>query len=275
MSIFKKAASLAIALGLTTGALQAGDVLDRVMSEGVLRMATDPAWAPQSFLNDDNEMDGFDVSVGRAIAAKLGVEIEFVTPDWSLITAGNWAGRWDMSVGSMTPTKERAEVLNFPAIYYYVPASVGVHNDSPAQAVSDLNGKTIGVSAASTWENYLRHDLTIDAEGVPTFEYQIEPGEIRTYGTDIPVVNELRLGDGIRINAMIGSLPNLTEAIKNGYPIRVLGDPVFYEPLAVAIDLGDQEFNDKLAGIVDELRSEGTLAELSLKWYGVDYANTK
>lgn len=275
MSILRKAASLAVALGLTAGAVQAGDVLDRVMADGVLRMATDPAWAPQSFLNDNNEMDGFDVEVGRAIAAKLGVDIDFVTPDWSLITAGNWAGRWDMSVGSMTPTKERAEVLNFPAIYYYVPASVGVHNDSPAQTLADLNGKTIGVSAASTWENYLRHDLTIDAEGVPAFEYQIEPGEIRTYGTDIPVVNELRLGDGVRINAMIGSLPNLLEAIKNDYPIRVLGDPVFYEPLAVAIDLGDQEFNDKLAGIVEELRAEGVLAELSLKWYGVDYANTK
>lgn len=275
MSILRKAASVAVALGLTAGAVQAGDVLDRVMADGVLRMATDPAWAPQSFLNDNNEMDGFDVEVGRAIAAKLGVDIDFVTPDWSLITAGNWAGRWDMSVGSMTPTKERAEVLNFPAIYYYVPASVGVHNDSPAQTLADLNGKTIGVSAASTWENYLRHDLTIDAEGVPTFDYQIEPGEIRTYGTDIPVVNELRLGDGVRINAMIGSLPNLLEAIKNDYPIRVLGDPVFYEPLAVAIDLGDQEFNDKLAGIVEELRAEGVLAELSLKWYGVDYANTK
>ncbi|MGB0901690.1 transporter substrate-binding domain-containing protein [Halocynthiibacter sp.] len=275
MSILRKAASVAVALGLTAGAVQAGDVLDRVMADGVLRMATDPAWAPQSFLNDNNEMDGFDVEVGRAIAAKLGVDIDFVTPDWSLITAGNWAGRWDMSVGSMTPTKERAEVLNFPAIYYYVPASVGVHNDSPAQTLADLNGKTIGVSAASTWENYLRHDLTIDAEGVPAFEYQIEPGEIRTYGTDIPVVNELRLGDGVRINAMIGSLPNLLEAIKNDYPIRVLGDPVFYEPLAVAIDLGDQEFNDKLAGIVEELRAEGVLAELSLKWYGVDYANTK
>lgn len=275
MSILRKAASVAVALGLTAGAVQAGDVLDRVMADGVLRMATDPAWAPQSFLNDNNEMDGFDVEVGRAIAAKLGVDIDFVTPDWSLITAGNWAGRWDMSVGSMTPTKERAEVLNFPAIYYYVPASVGVHNDSPAQTLADLNGKTIGVSAASTWENYLRHDLSIDAEGVPAFDYQIEPGEIRTYGTDIPVVNELRLGDGVRINAMIGSLPNLLEAIKNDYPIRVLGDPVFYEPLAVAIDLGDQEFNDKLAGIVEELRAEGVLAELSLKWYGVDYANTK
>ena len=274
MMNFKKLAAAAVALALSAGVVHAGEVLDKVMSDGVLRISTDPAWPPQSFLNDQNEMDGFDVDVARAIAEKLGVKAEFVTPDWSLITAGNWAGRWDVSVGSMTPTKERAEVLSFPAIYYYVPAAVAVHNDSPAQTLADLNGKTIGVSAASTWEQYLRHDLVIDAVGVPEFEYQIEPGEIKTYGSDIPVVDELRLGDGVRINAMIGSLPNYLDAIKNGYPIRVLGDPVFYEPLAVAIDLGDDEFGQKINEIVEGLREDGTLAELSKKWYEFDFANT-
>ncbi|MCI2397856.1 transporter substrate-binding domain-containing protein [Aliiroseovarius subalbicans] len=274
MNTFKKLAAVAVALTMSAGALQAGDVLDKVMADGVLRISTDPAWPPQSFLDENNEMDGFDVDVARAIAAKLGVEAAFVTPDWSLITAGNWAGRWDISVGSMTPTKERAEVLSFPAIYYYVPASVAVHNDSDAQAHSDLNGRTIGVSAASTWEQYLRHDLVIDAVGVPEFDYEIDPGEIKTYGTDIPVIDELRLGDGVRINAMIGSLPNFLDAIKNGYPIRVLGEPLFFEPLAVAVDLGDEEFSAKVGEIVEALREDGTLAELSEKWYDFDFANT-
>ena len=214
------------------------------------------------------------MAVARAIAEKLGVGIEFVTPDWSLITAGHWAGRWDASVGSMTPTKARAEVLDFPAIYYYVPASLAVHNDSDAQTIADLNGRVIGVSASSTWENYLLHDLVIDAIGAPPFEYQITPGEIKTYGTDIPVVNELRLGDGVRLQGMIGSLPNFLEAIANGYPIRVVGDPLFYEPLAVAIDKGDPEFGAKLHEIVEGLRADGTLTALSMKYYGTDYANT-
>ncbi len=78
--------------------------------------------------------------------AKLGVEIEFVTPDWSLITAGNWAGRWDMSVGSMTPTVERAEVLNF-LLCTRICRSTYV---SDAQMIAKLNGCTIGVSPVST-----------------------------------------------------------------------------------------------------------------------------
>lgn len=96
----------------------AGEALDRVMSAGVLKVATSADWAPQSFINDDNKMDGFDVDVARELAKRLGVEVEFVTPSWDIITAGRWNGRWDLSVGSMTPTKSRAEVLAFPGVYY-------------------------------------------------------------------------------------------------------------------------------------------------------------
>ena len=48
--------------------------------------------------------DGFDVEVAEEVASRLGVEIEFVTPDWDMITGGNWGGRWDVSIGSMTIT---------------------------------------------------------------------------------------------------------------------------------------------------------------------------
>jgi polar amino acid transport system substrate-binding protein len=138
------------------GVVDAGETLDRVVSKGVLVMSTDPEYPPQSSLDESNEFVGFDIDVGREIAARLGVEIEFVTPGWDVITAGNWAGRWDISVGSMTPTVARREVLDFPAIYYYTPASLAVHvdNDSIATA-ADASGKTIGVGVATTYENYL------------------------------------------------------------------------------------------------------------------------
>jgi len=55
----------------------------------------------------------------------------------------------------------------------------------------------------------------------------------------------------------------------------VIGEPIFYEPLAVTIDLGDAELNDKIKELVAAMREDGTLSELSTKWYGVDYAVTK
>ena len=273
MKFNRRVSMLAIsaAIALSGSSAFAGDALDRVMENGVLKVATDANWAPQSFLNDNNEMDGFDVAVAREIATRLGVEVEFVTPSWDIITAGNWSGRWDMSVGSMTPTVARAEVLSFPEVYYYTPASIAVHADSPYQNVGDLNGEVVGATTASTFELYLQKDLTIDAEGVPSFEYLVTPGELRSYKDGTAALDDLRLGDGVRINAMVGSLPAILAAMESGYPVRVLGEPVFYEPLAVAIERGDAEFNDKVAGIVREMKEDGTLKALSQKWYGIDY----
>lgn len=251
-------------------AAQAGEVLDRVMESKTLKVATDPAYPPQSAQKPDGSFEGFDIDVATAIAEHLGAEVEFVTPAWDVITAGHWGSRWDVSVGSMTPTKQRAEVLDFPAVYYYTPASFFVHQDATYEAVGDLNGKTVGVCAACTYEDYLRGNLTIDAEGVPPFEFLVEPGEIRTYDTDLNVMDDLRIGDGVRLDAGLSALPTVQGAIDAGYPLKVLGDPVFYEPLAVATDKGDPEFDARIKEAVAALHEDGTLAELSEKWYGVD-----
>ena len=65
------------------------DLLDQVLAAGKLVVSTDPNYAPQSFLNADGELDGFDINVAQEVAKRLGVEVEFVTPDWDLITAAN------------------------------------------------------------------------------------------------------------------------------------------------------------------------------------------
>ena len=253
----------------------AGEVLDRVMSTKTLTLSSDAEYPPQSFLNKNNEMDGFDVDVAKEIAKRMGAKLKVVTPAWEIITAGKWGGRWDLSVGSMTPTSERSKVLDFPAVYYYTPAAFAVHKDSSAGSVSALNGKKIGVCGGCTYEMYLNKNLAIDAAGAPKFTYQVTPGEIRSYETDVNVFDDLRIGDGKRLDAALSAMPTIQEAIKNGYPMKVVGKPVFYEPLAVAVDKGDPEFSAKIKDIVGAMRSDGTLTKLSMKWYGVDYSTVK
>ena len=268
-------AAVAAGVVLLAGSAWAGEVLQRIESSGVLKVSTDPAYPPQSFQKPDGSFDGFDIEVAKEIAKRMGAKVEWVTPAWEIITAGRWGGRWDISVGSMTPTAQRAKVLDFPAVYYYTPASFYVHKDSSVQSVDDVNGKKVGVCGGCTYENYLNKDLVIDAEGAPPFDYKVTAGEIRTYETDTNVFDELRLGDGVRLDAGLTALPTVQEAIKGGYPLRVVGDPVFYEPLSVAIDKGDAEFAAKLAEIVAAMRADGTLSELSVKWYGVDISTAK
>ena len=273
--IVKVGAAALLASVMAVPAAQAGATLDRVMSSKTLTMSSDPEYPPQSFLNDSNQMDGFDVDVGKEIAKRMGVELKIVTPSWDIITGGNWGGRWDMSVGSMTPTKKRAEVLDFPAVYYYTPASFAVHKDSKISSIAELNGKTIGTCGGCTYDAYLHKDLVIDAEGAPPFTYQVTAGEIKTYETDTNAFDDLRLGDGVRLDAVFSALPTIQEAIKNGYPMKVVGDPAFYEPLSVATDKGDPEFDAKIAEIVTAMKKDGTLKKLSEKWYGTDLTTIK
>ncbi len=268
-SKFVTAVVAAAVFALSAGAATAGEVLDRVMSNKKLVVASDANYPPQSFLDENNELQGFDVDVAREVAKRLGADVEFVTPDWEVIVAGKWAGRWDVSVGSMTPTEQRAKVLGFPAVYYYTPASFVVHNDNNTiKSIADFNGKRIGVCGGCTYEWYLNKNLVVvDA---PAFDYQVTAGEIRSYADDATHFEDLKLGDGVRIDAVLTALPNIRAAIERGYPMKVVGDPVFYEPLSLAIDRGDAEFSAKLGKVIGAMHEDGTLTNLSKKWYGAD-----
>ena len=74
------------------------DMLAKIKAAGKIRVATDPAYPPQSKLLPDGTYEGFDIDVANMIGAKLGVKVEFVTPDFAEVEAGGWADRWDISV---------------------------------------------------------------------------------------------------------------------------------------------------------------------------------
>lgn len=250
------------------------DLLAKIQEEGVITVSTDPAYPPQSLLNEETgEYEGFDIDVATEIANRLGVDIAWEAPAWDLITAGHWNDRWDMSVGSMTVTPERAEVLHFTPAYYYTPASVAVHadNTSITNLETDLDGKRVGVCGSCTYDQFLQGTLEIPGY---TFDFIVDDPEIVTYDTDSTAIQDLTLGDGARLDAVISALPTLEGAIDKGRPIKVVGDPVFYEPLAVAFDqassLDPTSLVEEVSRIVDEMHADGTLTELSMKWYGAD-----
>ena len=257
---------LAAALLSMNMSAKAGAVYDYIKANNELMIATDANWAPFSYIDDDGVMQGFDVEVGREIAKRMGVEARFITPAWDVITSGNWNMRWDVSVGSMTPTASRSEVLNFPAVYYYTPASFAVHSDSTL-TVPQLSGKTICTTAASTWEMYLQGDL--DMLDAPAFTYDVTPGTITSLVDGAACLDDVRLGAGVRNDGFIDSVPMIQGAIEAGYPIRFLGDPAFHEPLSLATDLGndDPELDAELARIITEMQKDYTLSLLSIQHF--------
>ncbi|HMQ30752.1 MAG TPA: transporter substrate-binding domain-containing protein [Chloroflexaceae bacterium] len=268
----------AAATQVAGGATTAGDdLLADVRSRGTLRVSTDSNYAPQSFLNPSGEWEGFDIEVAREIASRLGVEAEFLDISFDVITAGSWNGRWDVNVGSMTVTGPRQEVLIFTTPYYYTPAAFAVHSDSDVSDIAGLEGARVGVGAATTYLDYLNGSLELEGE---TIESPAPAGATaQVYDTDLLALQDLSLGDGTRLDAVLTALPTVENAIQNGEPFKVVGDPVYYEALAVALDrssaLDSQSLADEITRIVEEMRADGTLTRLSEQFYGVDIATKR
>lgn len=261
---------LAFQAGPLASAADAGAVLDRVLSEGVLTVATDPAWPPYSWLDETGSWQGFDAAVATEIARRMGVKIAFATPSWDTLTSGNWSGEWDLSVGSMSPTEDRAKVLVFPASYYYSPMVLAVHeSNTTIQSPADASGKRIGALKGSIFEKYLRGEPTgMSTEVQP--DYRISGAVIQTYETSEAALLELAKGADSDLDAMVDDMMYFLFQIEQGQPVRVIGQPLDYGPAAIAVAPGDAELEARLAEIVAQMQADGTLSGLSTEWFGVD-----
>jgi polar amino acid transport system substrate-binding protein len=220
----------------------AGDLLESVQEAGVLRISTDANYEPQSFREPDGSWVGFDIDVGTEIAERLGVEAEFQHQDWDIITAGSWAERWDISVGSMTITTDRKELFSFAQPYYFTPAYMAASTRSGVTSVDDL------------------------AFEVPD---GVEP---ITRPTDANCIEDIQAGR-TEFDLLITSGTVIDGAIADGQPIVKIGEPVFVENLAVAIDKAGPTHDAllfEIDRIIGEMHEDGTLTSLSEEWFEAD-----
>ena len=257
------------------GETAADGLLADILERGVVRVSTDPNYEPQSFLDESGEFIGFDVDVAREIATRLGVEVEFVTPDWDIITAGNWGSQWDMSVGSMTVTTARQEVLDFatPA-YYYTPAQFAAADGSGIESLDDLAGQAVCVGVSTTYETWLSGNAA--DLGLPAESFFAEPPAGVTI---IPLATDAECPQSIQAGrqeflAFLTSNTVVQAAIDGGLPIHRVGSPVFSENLAVAFDKSSELDNtsavQRVGEIIQAMHDDGTLRELSMKWFAAD-----
>jgi len=250
----------------------AGETLDRVMKNKVLVETTDRAYPPFSYIDDKGEVVGFDVDVAREFAKRLGVDMKVETPSWEIITAGNWKGRWDICVCSMTPTKERAEVLDFVLQYYSSPAIVVVNTDNnDIKSAADLNGKKVGAQAGTTYEKYIMKDLTIDIPGAEKVTYPFTELTVVPYDSEDTAFQDLALGSGKRLDAIVSNYMTAIDRVKKAPDkFKIVGDSLFGEPIWISVDKGDPEFQAKIKEILKAMSDDGTLKQISEKWVGKD-----
>jgi len=274
--IFRILVAVGIALLGVTSSVMAGEVLDHIRATGVIRSPAPDIWPPQAIKTDSGEYDGFDVAVLREVARRMGVKVEHVTNDdgsniaWKEQTSGDWKGKYDIVVGSMTPTKKRAEHLAFPANYYDGVGVLVVHRDNTTiHAPADASGKRIGALTGSQYENYLRR-VPPGIVGVPDFTYKIDNPVIVNFEHEEDVFAAMAKGDGVEIDGFVNLLPAVMALIKEGKPFKIVGQPLYRVPHSVAILPGDEELAAVIKKTIGEMHADGTLSKLSMKWYDYD-----
>ncbi|GAB4454413.1 MAG: transporter substrate-binding domain-containing protein [Anaerolineales bacterium] len=288
------AAGILAALVLTAcgggGQAKPETLLDAIKQRGYILVSTDPNYEPQSFLNTDGkrpadtkcpadalttaEMQGFDVDVAKAVGEGLGVETCFATPDWDLITAGNWADKWDVSIGSMTITTARQQVLNFSVPYYYAPAVVAVRADAGITSLADLEGQALCVGSATTYEQWLSGDF--EGLGLPESSiYAQPPANVKV--VPLPTDQECAQAIAAGRQDFVGYVTSMTVVNANiaaGFPVVQLGSPVYSEELAAAFDksssLPTDSLREEVNKIFTAMHSDGRLSQLSIQWLGED-----
>lgn len=262
------------------------DKLAQILDRGTLVLSTDLDYAPQSFrvegaeraadtrCADDQltgpEVSGFDAETGEAVAEALGVEPCFVAPQWVEITGGSWGERWDIAYGSGAIDEERNRYLYVTQPYYVLPAYAFVPQDSPAQSASDLSGLRVGACASCTHESYLQGTLEL-----PGFDGDqlITDAEIVAYAVEGPGLKDTARGE---IDAFLCSEQVGAQAIEDGLGLREVG-PVLFEEYATgwidkSSELDVATFVAEVNRIVQGLHADGTLRDLSIEFFGQDYA---
>ena len=236
----------------------AANKLEAIQSNGKLVIALEGAWQPWSFHDESDTLVGYDVEVSRAIAEKLGVEPEYVESDWDSLFAGLDAGRYDLVCNGVEVTEERAKTYDFTTPYGYIHTALAVRKDNEdIKSFEDLAGKTTANSLASTYME-LAESYGATVQGIDTLEETIQlltAGRIdATLNADVSFYDYLN----VHPDADFKLVAQTEDASHVAIPV---------------VKSKDSSFLDALNSAIDELRADGTLKELSEKYFGQDISS--
>ena len=232
------------------------DLLAKVQNSGKLVIAMEGNWAPWTYENEDGELVGFEVEVSRAVAEKLGVTPEYVTGEWDGLLAGVQAGRYDVMANGVGYTEERAQAYYYSDFYAFNRTALVVRGDNEEiKSLEDLDGKTTCNSANSTYQ------LLAEKYGATVKDVESLAGTI----------DELMAG---RVDATLNAEVSINDYMREqpDADIKIVAYDPDVEQVGMIMPYGasSDSLRDAINQALEELRADGTLTEISNKYFGMD-----
>jgi cystine transport system substrate-binding protein len=247
---------LASVLTMAVSAKGSDDLLETIQERGTIIVGLEGDWAPWSYVDENDELTGYDVEVAKAIADKLGVEIQIVPGEWDGLFAGMDAGRYDMVVNGVEVTEERADKYDFSTPYAYIRTALIVKGDNDSiKTFEDLKGKKTANSIASTYMN-LAESYGATCYGVSTLD------------------ETLTMVLQGRVDATLNAIVSFTDYMAQ-HPdsnLKVVATTEEASNVAIPMRKGDEtaSLREAVNKAIDELREDGTLSKLSTRFFGED-----
>lgn len=220
-----------------------------------LVIASDATWPPMEFVNEQKEIIGFEIDLIRAIAKEGGFEVEIKNVAWDGIFAGLAAGKYDAVLSSVTITEERKKAMDFTLPYFKVRQALVVPKESPAKALAELKGKTLGGQIGTTGYFTIKKTEGLTPKSYDEIGLAMEDlfnGRIDGVVCDDPVAAQYALQKAeyaakLKIGAVLDT-----------------GDE-FY---GMAVQKGNKAALDLLNKGIEAVQKKGIDAELKKKWIG-------
>ena len=222
-------------------------------SQKVIKVGTNPDFAPFEFIDGNGQMAGFDLDLIHAIGKKMGVKIEMQNIAWDGLIPAVQSGNVDLAIAGMAITEERKKVLLFSDPYYESGLTIMVPKNSSIQSIKDLEGKKIAVQIGTMSSK--------KAKEVPN-------ASVREFNTSADAFMELKNGGA---DAVINHIPVIKYyMLKNGgadSPFKIAGIPLSTASDAIATKKDNKELMDKVNKAMKELKDSGEFDALYEKWF--------
>lgn len=265
----KAAAMFALLCLILTGCVSQTDNPTAEGDKGTTKVlvGTEGTYPPFNFKDENNELTGYDIDVVKEIDKRSDdVEFDFIAAQWDSLFLGMESQKYDMIADQISKDAEREEKYSFSENSYFSSVtSLIVKNDNDTiTTMEDLEGRKVGVSVgtsfAKTFEKYNKeHDNAINVQ-----YYE---------GNIISILQDIEAG---RLDATINDKAIATENIKDlGLKLKTTGEPVAAVPSYFVFRKGSESeaLRTKVDEALSEMKSDGTLSKISIKWFGEDFTD--